>query len=62
MVDPVVLQLVCYVRKKTKAVDGGSCVVYPRPRFKKVKAVVEGKLCMLVYLVDSWRTMVLRPR
>ena len=24
-----------------------SCVVDPRPRFKKVKAVVEGKLCML---------------
>ena len=47
MVNPVVLQLVCYIRKKTKAVDAGSCVVDPRPRFKKVKAVVEGKLCML---------------
>ena len=47
MVDPVVFHLVCYVRKKTKAVDAGSYVVDPRPRFKKVKAVVEGKLCML---------------
>ena len=61
MVDPVVLQLVCCVRKKTKAVDAGSCVVDLRPRFKKVKAVVD-KEDVHVGLVDSWCTMVLRPR